>query len=218
MKDLNPAPSKLVVVEAPATSALQKVFDLVVNVDAASIGAYVEKLRAQNPGITDDALAARIVSRKSLKNGLVGAATGLGGLITLPFSVPADVAMSWRIQASMTLAVAHVYGHTRASTDLKTDLYLVLAGDSAKEALKQLGIQVGKALTRELVERYVTREVMTRVWMVLGERIITKAGTRSVTSFMKWVPLVGAPIGFAFDWTATRAVGHFAIRYYSGRA
>jgi hypothetical protein len=200
------------------TSALQKVFDLVVNVDATSIRSYVEKLREQNPGISPDDLAAKIVSRKALKNGLVGAATGLGGLISLPLSVPADVAMSWRIQASMVYAVAQVYGHTEDTTDMKTDLYLVVAGDSAKEVLKQLGIEVGMAVTRRMIARYVTREMMTRLWKVTGERIITKAGTRTLGSAMKWVPLVGAPIGFAFDWTATRAVGRYAIRYYSGRS
>ncbi|WP_179313022.1 hypothetical protein [Winogradskyella undariae] len=52
---------------------------------------YVGKLRVQNPNISDIDLAKKNVSRKSFKNGLVGTATGVGGLITLPLTVPADL-------------------------------------------------------------------------------------------------------------------------------
>ena len=57
---------------------------------------------------------------------------------------------------------------------------------------------------------------MVKIWKVVGQKIITKAGEKSMTSFMKMVPLVGAPVGFAFDWTATQAVGKLAIKYYRG--
>lgn len=60
------------------------------------------------------------------------------GLITLPASILADLICLWRIQVSMAFSIAYVYGHTKDTTDLKTDLYLILAGDSAKEAVKKL--------------------------------------------------------------------------------
>ena len=197
--------------------ALQKIFDRVIDIDASTIQQYVETLRAQNPGLSADELAEKIVSRKAMKNGLVGAVTGVPGFLLLPLTVPADVAWSWRIQASMVFAVAHVYGYTEKTMDLRTDLYILLAGNSGKEALKRLGIEVGKAMTRRAIQRVVTRELMKRVWQVVGRQIVTKAGTKSLTSVMKWVPLVGAPIGFAFDWVTSRAVGKYAIKYYSGR-
>ena len=50
--------------------------------------------------------------------------------------------------AFMAMTVAHIYGHTSDTADLKTDLYLIMAGDSAKEALKRLGIAAGTTITR----------------------------------------------------------------------
>jgi len=197
--------------------ALAKIIEWITQVNPSQVEAYVDKLRSQNPGISQDVLAKKIVRRKSLKNGLVGAATGVGGVLTLPVSVPGDLIASWRIQAFMACSVAYVYGHTAETTDLKTDVYLILAGDAAKEALKRVGIEVGKHVTKKAVQRYITREVMKRIWRVVGQRIVTKAGQKSLTSFMKMVPLVGAPIGFAFDYAAARSVGHFAIKYYSGQ-
>lgn len=197
-------------------NALEHVLDFVLSTDHVTIETYVNKLHEQNIGISCDELAKKVLHRKSLKNGLVGAATGLGGLITLPVTIPTDLICSWRIQASMAFSIAYVYGHTKDTTDLKTDLYLILAGDSAKEALKRIGIEASKAVTKKAVEKYITRDVMTKIWKVISQKIITKAGEKSLTSFMKMVPLVGAPVGFAFDWAAAKTVGKFAITYYRG--
>ena len=197
-------------------NALEKLIDWMIEIGQQDIEEYVNKLRSQNPGISSDDLAKKIVRRKSIKNGLVGAVTGLGGIITLPVGVPADLIASWKIQIFIALTVAHVYGHNAKTADIKTDIYLILAGDSAKEALKRVGIEVSKGVTKKAVSKYITREVMKKIWKVVPQKIITKAGEKSLTSFMKMVPLVGAPVGFAFDWVAAKTVGKTAIKYYSG--
>lgn len=127
----------------------ENLIDFVIKTDPKQVIAYVDKLRAQNPGITDDALARKIMSRNAVKNGLVGAITGLGGLITLPVAIPADLAATWRVQAIMAVAIAYVYGHNLDTIDLKTDIYIIIAGDSAKEVLKRFGIEVAKAVTKK---------------------------------------------------------------------
>jgi len=197
--------------------SLDNLIEYVIQTDPVQVKAYVDKLREQNPDITDDALARKIINRKSIKNGLIGAITGLGGLITLPIAIPANLATTWRVQATMACAIAYVYGHNFATTDLKTDIYIIMAGDSAKEAFKRVGIEISKAATKKTIENYVTREMMTKIWAIIGQKIVTKAGEKSLTSLVKMVPLVGAPVGFAFDWTSTRIVGETAIKYYSGK-
>lgn len=197
-------------------NVLETVIDHVISIDRTTIETYVDKLREQNPDIDCDKLAHKILSRKAMKNGLVGAVAGLGGLITLPVSVPADLIFSWRIQASMAFSIAYVYGHTKDTTDLKTDLYLILAGDSAKEALKRFGIEISKSVTKKAVQKYITKDVRLKIWRIIGKKIITKAGEKSLTSFMKLVPIVGAPVGFFFDWGAAQIIGRSAISYYRG--
>ena len=197
-------------------NALETVMDYVISTDSNKIQAYVDKLKEQNPGISRDKLAKKVLHHKSLKNGLVGGATSLGGILTMPVTIPTDLIASWRIQATMAFSIAYIYGHTENTTDLKTDLYLILAGDSAKEALKRLGIEISKDITKKAVNKYITRDVMVKIWKVVGRKIITKAGQKSMTSFVKMVPLVSAPVGFVFDWSATQAVGYMAINFYRG--
>jgi len=196
---------------------LEKTVDWMIENDRQKIDAYVNKLRSQNPGISNDDLAKKIVRRKSIKNGFVGGFTGLGGLITLPVAIPTDLALSWKIQILMAITIARVYGRDNGTSDMKTDIYLILAGDSAKEALKKLGIETSKGVTKKAINKYLTREVMCKIWKIVPRKIITRAGEKSFTSFMKMVPFVGFPVGYAFDWAAAKAAGGLAIRYYSGR-
>jgi len=199
-------------------NVLAKTMDFVISKDSKHIKEYVNTLRKQNIGISNDDLAKKILDRKSLKNGLVGALTGIGGFITLPVTIPADVIASWRIQADMAFSIAYVYGHTTNTTDLRTDFYLILAGNAAKDILKRFSIEATKQITKKMFQKHITREMMKKIWKVLGQRIITKAGQKSLTSFTKLVPLVGAPVGFIFDYAMARAVGNKAIKYYSGKA
>ncbi|HJN15124.1 MAG TPA: EcsC family protein [Armatimonadota bacterium] len=203
--------------KASGNSKLEKAFEQLVDwaiKSAGDVEAYVDKLREQNPHLTDDQLARKIVSQKSMKSGFVGFATGLPGLTALPATVPIDVVATWKIQVTLALAIAYVYGHTGKTTDFKTDLSIIVMGDAAKEALKQFSIEASKAVTQRVVNKYVTREMMKQIWKVFGRKIITKAGEKSLTSFTKMVPGVGGLVGFAFDWAATKAFGQFAIKYY----
>ena len=184
--------------------------------DPQRVAAYVEKLRSENPGITNDSLARKIVARKAHRNGLVGAMAGIPGFLASPISIPADLVASCRIQIDMTVCVAYVYGFTYGKTVLKTDAYLILAGNAAKSTLEPLGIGFAKALTKQAVEKYIPRAVMTRTWGGLGLKVVAKSGEMSLSPITRLLPLIGAPIGYAFDWAAAQLVGRIAIRYYSG--
>ena len=56
--------------------ALEKVIDYVISTDSIAIEHYINKLYEQNSGITCDELAKKVLSRKSIKSGLIGAITG----------------------------------------------------------------------------------------------------------------------------------------------
>ena len=52
------------------------------------------------------------------------------------------------------------------------------------------------------------------LWKHLARRIIATAGVKSLSRMSRAIPLVGAPIGFAFDYAATRSVGECACDYF----
>lgn len=177
---------------------------------------YVKNLRRLNPDIENNHLVKKIISRRSLKAGGVGAVTNIGGIITLPITMPADLYLSFRIQIRMVLAIAYIYGWDINDREIATDVLLVIGGNSAIEALSSAGIKIGEEFAKKAVNKYINREVMKKINKVISRKIITKASEKSFTSFTKLIPVVGAPIGGTINWVGTQAVGKTALQFYKG--
>jgi hypothetical protein len=93
---------------------------------------------------------------------------------------------------------------------------LILGGEGPVQALRQFSVHAANDFGNRWVQRNVTRETMKKVNRVLSREIITKAGEKSLTSFTKLVPVVGAGVGYVVDRSFARLVGERAIRYYAG--
>ena len=154
---------------------------------------YVSTLREQNPEMSNDELAQKIVRMKSLQYGVFGVITGALGVGTL-FTTIRGNAKRWKVQIDMVMAIAEVYGYTAELIDVM----LIVTGGLAKEELKRAGIEIGEEVTKKAVEKRVTRATMK-------------------TIFPKLAPLIGSVIDFIIDRPAVRLVGNVAIKYYSGR-
>lgn len=184
--------------------------------EATHIVEYVCHLQELNEGIDRESLSKKIISRRSLKSGCIGVICGLGGFITMPITMPSDMYFTFRIQARMMLAIAYIYGWNIHCKDTSTDILLLMGGNASVNALKNIGIKMGQEYTKKTVQKHITREVMKKINKIISRKIITKAGEKSFVSFAKLVPVVGAPIGGAFDFFGTQAVGRTALRFYKG--
>ncbi len=184
--------------------------------EAGCVEDYVNQLRKLNPGISNEDLSKKIISRRSLKAGGIGGICNLGGLVTMPFTMPVDLYYTFKIQARMVLAIAYIYDWNIHDEDMATDILLVMGGNAGINALSKAGIKVGQEFAKKAVKKFITREVMKKVNRIVSRRIITKAGEKSLTSFTKLVPIVGAPIGFGVNYLGTRSIGKVAFKFYKG--
>jgi hypothetical protein len=110
----------------------------------------------------------------------------------------------------MIAAIAHMGGYDIKTDQVKGLVYVCLAGDKAKDILKQLGIEFGTKLSKSIIQRYVTGAALTKINQAVGFRFITKAGTKGVVNLGKAVPLVGGVIGGSFDALSTNKIGNIA--------
>lgn len=178
----------------------------------ALVVADVERARRRNPGLSQDQLARLVVKRGTRRVGAASFATGFGGAPTLALNISSVLTL----QASLVLAVAAVYDELD-SPDLRQDLVLILAGNSAVTALRRFGVAAANDMGKKWVQKNVTRETMKQVNKVVSRKILTKAGEKSLTSFVKLVPVAGAAVGYTVDRSYARNLGESAIRYYGGR-
>jgi hypothetical protein len=110
------------------------------------IGAFVAKLRLQNPDITDEALLKKVVGKKSLKSGAVVASIALCGVITLPLLAPACLLVTLKTQIYRAIATAYIYGCASESSNLESSVCRVLAENSSETGIKNIEDVINNAL------------------------------------------------------------------------
>ena len=155
-----------------------------------------------------------LINWETSKNFTSGFVTGLGGLLTLPFALPAGFAASWVIQARLAAAIARIYGHDLHSERIRTLIVATLVGDSIAEIATASGIRVGSGVAKAVADR-VSRRGLIEFSRRVGSRLLRMAGQKSSLNLMKGVPLIGGIAGGTVDAIGCRIVGKHARKMFA---
>lgn len=139
------------------------------------------------------------------KAGTAGFITGLGGLITLPAAIPANLASVLYIQLRMIAGIAKIRGYDIHTDQVKTLCVACLAGSAVSDVLKDVGIQVGSKLTQTAIKQ-IAGTTIIQINKSVGFRLVTKAGSTGIFNLAKMVPFLGGIIGGSFDAVVTRQI------------
>ena len=150
-----------------------------------------------------------LIRWQNTKAGTSGFLTGLGGIITLPIAIPANVASVIYVQIRMIAALAHMGGHNLNDDKVKSLVFLCLTGNAAKDILKDVGIVVGKKLAENAIKN-ISGKTITTINQKVGFRLLTKFGEKGVVNLGKTIPLFGGIVGATFDSVSTNTVGNIA--------
>lgn len=161
----------------------------------------------------NDSRVASLIRWETAKNFTSGFLTGLGGVVTMPIAVPAALGASWIVQARMAGAIARIYGHRLSSDRVRTFVLLSLAGDSAKDVMKEAGIKVGRKLAERAIAQ-VPGRALIEINKYIGFRLITKAGEKGIVNLSKAVPIAGGLVGGSMDALTCRVVGRTATQLF----
>ena len=86
------------------------------------------------------------------KAGVAGFVSNLGGVITLPVSISANLAVVLLIQVRMIVAIAMMRGYDIKSDQVRTLCTACLTGSAVPDMLKDVGIQFGSKLTQQAIK------------------------------------------------------------------
>lgn len=142
-----------------------------------------------------------------------GFLTSLGGLITLPVALPANLATVWYMQIRMIGAIAVMYGFDPFDDSVRTLVYLCLTGTSISKICRDAVVQFGNKLTLTLVKK-IPGAMLTKINQAVGFRFITRAGSKGIINLTKMVPIVGGVVGGAFDFAGTKVIANKAIKVF----
>ena len=142
--------------------------------------------------------------------GVQGFATGLGGLITLPVALPANLTGIAIVQARMVAAIAHLRGYDLDDPRVRTAVITCLLGEEGiADRLKKsslvsspMAIATAPVFDPEL-DRQVSGEVV-------GELIARISGKKMALTVTRRIPLLGGVVGGGVDGWSTYRVGLYA--------
>lgn len=165
----------------------KKLVENAVRPNLPALAKLVATKRRKHPGIDDRTLARKLIRRQAARAGVVGFVTGLGGLPTLPVTLPIDIASTIRIQSSLVHLMRLVRGPSDGGEEIpETSLWLISTGG------RELTAASSKMIQRLLV-KYLSESVL------------------------KFLPLLGGVVGFALNWTSTQALGRLTLKWLDQR-
>jgi hypothetical protein len=159
--------------------------------------------------VSDHDLARMAKRRHATMARFGGAATGVGGFITV---VPDVVLLAW-IQSRLVFFVAAAYGFDPHDPMRPAEL-LVLRDlypdpETARRALDGIGKTVAEAYVGTKLERGREQAMLSRLLRFVGKRTATRAARRLI-------PGIGLVFNAAANERDTRALADRAIRFYGG--
>ena len=144
-----------------------------------------------------------------VKAGTSGFLTGLPGVLAMPVTIPASISSVLYVQIRMIAAIAHIGGHDLKDDRVKSLVYVCLAGNAAREILKDIGIVIGTKLTTNVI-RNISGKTIVAINQKVGFRLLTKFGERGAVNLGKAVPLIGGAVGGTVDSVTTNTIGNIA--------
>lgn len=160
-----------------------------------------------------DTAAKELIKYQTVKCATSGFLTGLGGLITLPVAIPANIGSVLFVQMRMIACLAHMGGYDTKSDQVQTLVYACLAGISVDHFVKKAGIQFGMKFTKAMVNK-IPGSVLAKVNQTVGFKFLTKFGSKGVINIGKTVPVVGGIIGGGFDFVETKVIANRAYNMF----
>lgn len=157
--------------------------------------------------------ARTFVNYQIVKCTISGFITGLGGVITLPVAIPANIGSVMYVQMRMIACLAYMGGYDTDSDQVQTLVYACLAGISIDQLLKGVGIQFGTKLTMAMVKK-IPGSVLVKINQKVGFRFLTKFGTKGIINIGKAVPVIGGVISGGFDFAETRVIADRAFKMF----
>lgn len=157
--------------------------------------------------------ASKLIRWQNAKAGMSGFMTGIGGLLAMPLTIPANIGSVIYIQIRMVSAIAYMGGYDLKDSRVKSLVFLCIAGNAGKDILKNIGIAwTEKVITNAL--NHITSEAIIKINKAVGFKLVAQFGGKGFINLSKVVPLVGGIVGATFDAVTTNAMGNVARKVF----
>ncbi len=162
---------------------------------------------------TVEIAAKKLIENQIAKCSTSGFITGFGGFITMPVTVPANIASVLYVQMRMIASIAYMGGSDIYSDEVQTLVYVCLLKTTISDILKSTGIKVANKVTLNLLKK-IPGKILVKINQKVGFRLVTKFGQKGIFNLVKVVPVAGALVGAGVDYFDTKLISKKAYNMF----
>ena len=155
----------------------------------------------------------KLIAMQKIKCTTSGFLSGLGGAITMPITVPANIGSVLYVQLRMIASVAYIGGFDLGSDEVQTFIYACLAGISVNAVVKKFGVNLGVKLATKGVQK-IPGKLLVKINQKVTFRLITKFGEKGLINIGKLIPVVGGIINGGLDLAETSVIANRAVKMF----
>ena len=149
-----------------------------------------------------------------LRGGIGGFVTGLGGFVTMPVALPANV-LEFYVQATrMVGAIAILRGYDLTDPRIRTAVLLTLVGSRSEDVLKKAGMATGGGRIAALALRGMPPATLMVLNKAIGFHLMRGVGTKALGRFGRGVPVAGGLVGGGIDAYMMKKIADHAMQEF----
>lgn len=159
---------------------------------------------------TTDAAVAKVARQTLVRGGVGGFVTSVGGFLTMPIALPANV-VEFYVQATrMVGAIADLRGYDVDDPMVRTAILMTLVGSDADDVLAKAGLVGGKQNRMvTLASGQLPPAGLLVLNKAIGFRLMRGVGEKAFSKLGRGIPLAGGFLGGGIDmWMMKRIADH----------
>jgi hypothetical protein len=158
---------------------------------------------------TPEGAVKKVIRSHVVKGGVGGFVTGVGGFVTMPIALPANVVEFYVGATRMVASIAALRGYDLDDPQVRSAVLLTLIGSEADEVLAKAGLTGGSGKVVGLVGQQLPPAALLMLNKAIGFRLLRGVGEKAFARLGRAIPLAGGVVGGGIDvWMMKRIADH----------
>lgn len=164
-------------------------------------------------GDSEKAIAA-LARATTVKGSIGGFVTGIGGFVTMPVSLPVNVAEFYLQAVRMVGSIATLRGYDISEPRVRTAILLTLVGSDAGDVLKKAGLATGSSRITSYALKGMPPAALMVVNKAVGFRLMRGVSEKLLSRFGRGIPLAGGLVGGGIDGFMMKKIADQAMKEF----
>jgi len=153
---------------------------------------------AKSGGDVEKAVA-RLARQTLLTGGIGGFVTGLGGFVTMPVSLPVNVAEFYLQAVRMVGGIATLRGYDVSEPRVRTAVLLTLVGSDSHEVLEKAGMTTASGRLTSYALKGLPPGALMIINKAVGFRLMRGVSEKVLSRLGRGIPVAGGLVGGGID-------------------